>query len=369
MNLMKKVLSIVFSFILAICSISCNSFANSEESFPKLILEDFTKLIQGDFMKLVQNEKKWENKGERIVNLSYGMTYNLKFYVSEEYEENQSDKDSYKCKTVVLTGKFYDANKNKLDLDHYLEVKFKFDGNTAMIEDPEKDIISMPKINETKKLRTSEQLDIYTAPNQCILSNKIEINKKRKWYDLRKTWRNIDDFHADIVCSNDGKITLNFQSIEDLPGQDFSINQISDESTKLSHGVTRRVVVLDKVYKQDNAESDAYEYKTRTIEISYLNKDNKLCLNLGIDANFRYNKATNEVECVSTAYRETDLDDDWEVDSAFFRSGNETKNKGGAYGIINIENSLSYLGEEFEENISIKCDKNGTISNDVILKE
>ena len=94
----------------------------------------------------------------------------------------------------------------------------------------------------------------------------------------------------------------------------------------------------------------------------------KLCLKLEMESNFRFNKATHEVECVSTSHRETDYDDYWEVYSVFLRSGDETKNKGGAYGIIGLENNVNAKCEDYEENISVKCDKTGNITSDVVLK-
>lgn len=350
----KKVLSLLFALLFAICSLSIVSFASDNENITKL---------------LESHNVKWQTKGEKCVNLSDGISYNLEYYISDELLDDNISDNNFKYKKVVLAGSFYDEEKNKLNLDNCLEVKFKYDGNMAMIEDPEKDITHTPKVNETKKLKVIEKTDIYVSPNQCILSNQTDVHKKRKWYDFRKTWDNLDNFHTDIVCLNNGEIKINFESLSELPGQDFYINPVSSEIGLLKHNVTRKVNVSDKIYKQNDDSQDKYEYKTRLIEIEYLNKDNKLCLKLEIEANFRFNKATHEVECVSTSHRETDSDDEWEVYSVFLRSGDETKNKGGAYGVIGLENSINAICEDYEENISVKCDKNGDITSDVILKK
>jgi len=346
---MKKVMSLLFSFLLLICNFSLVSFASEDKNIE------------------VQNIK-WQTKGEKSVNLSDGITYNLKFYISDNLSSNEAGGDNWNYKKVLLAGSFYDEEKNKLNLDNFLEVKFKYNGNSAIIEDPEKDIVHIPKVNETKRLKVVEKTDIYTAPNQCILSNQTDVHKKRKWYDFRKTWDNLDNFHADIVCSNNGEVEIYFESLSDGSMQESCFNLISNESETLKHNITRNIKVGDKIYKQNDNAKDKYEYKTRLIEIDYLNKENKLCLKLEIEANFRFNKATHEVECVSTSHRETDFDDDWEVYSVFLRSGDETKNKGGAYGVIGVENSENSTCKSYEENISIKCDKTGNIINDIVLK-
>ena len=351
---MKKVLSLLFSVLFAICSISIVSFANDNENI--------SKIIDG------QNIN-WQTKGEKCVNLSDDIAYKLEYYVSDEISGENINDNNCKYKKVILAGSFYGEDGNKLDLDNCLEVKFKYDGNSATIEDPEKDIIHTPKVNENKRLKVIEKTDIYTSPNQCILSNQTDIYKKRKWYDFRKTWDNLDNFHTDIVCSKNGEVKTNFESLSDMPGQDFYITPISSENGLLKHNVTRQVNISDKIYKQSDDSQDKYEYKTRLIKIEYLNKENKLCLKLEIEANFRFNKATHEVECVSTSHKETDLDDDWEVYSVFLRSGDETKNKGGAYGVIGVENSINAICEDYEENISIKCDGNGDITSEMKLKK
>lgn len=355
---MKKVLSLLFSFLFAICSLTIVSFSSDNQNLTKL-LED-------------QNTN-WQTKGEKCVNLSDGITYNIKFFISEDLPcdctHNNTCDINCKCKKVLLSGEFYDEEKNKLKLDNYLEIKFKYDGNSAIIEDPENDIIHYPKINETKRLKVIEKTDIYTSPNQCILSNQTDIYKKRKWYDFRKTWDNLDNFHTDIVCSNNGEIKTNFESLSVMPGQDFQITPVSNEVGLLKHNITRTVNVSDKIYKQNNDSNDKYEYKTRLIEIEYLDKENKPCLKLDIEANFRFNKATHEVECISTAHKETELDDDWEVYSVFLRSGDETKNKGGAYGVIGFENTRIATCEDYKENITVKCDKNGDVTSSVELKK
>ena len=350
---MKKVLSLLFSFLFVICNLSIVSFANEDE-------ENITKLLK-------EQNVNWETKGEKRVNLSNGISYDLSFYISEELP-NVNNENNGKYKKVLLAGSFYDEEKNKLNLDNYLEVKFKYDGKSVIIEDPENDIIHLPKVNEVKRLKVVEKTEIYTSPNQCILSNQTDINKKRKWYDFRKTWENLDNFHVDIVCSNNGEVKVNFESLSDMPGQDFDVNNISNRSAALSQNITRVVNVSDKIYKQSNDEKDKYEYKTRTIEIKYMYED-KLCLKLEIEANFRFNRATNEVECISTSHRETELDDDLEVYSVFLRSGDETKNKGGAYCVIELANDADSEIDDLEENISVKCDNSGEITSEVTLNK
>ena len=106
---MKKVLSLLFSFLFAICSLTIVSFSSDNQNLTKL-LED-------------QNTN-WQTKGEKCVNLSDGITYNIKFFISEDLPcdctHNNTCDINYKCKKVLLSGEFYDEEKNKLKLDNYL---------------------------------------------------------------------------------------------------------------------------------------------------------------------------------------------------------------------------------------------------------
>lgn len=350
---MKKVLSLLFSFLFVIFNFSIASFAKENDD---------------TIVKLLKNQNvTWQSKGKKLIYLSDGISYDLGYFISEDLSENKEEENNYKYKKVLLAGCFYDEEKNNLNLDNYLEVKFRYDGKSAIVVDPEKDITHFPKVNQFKKLKVIEKTDIYTSPNQCIVSNQTNLNKKRKWYDLRKTWDNLDNFNIDIVCSNNGEIKINLESFSTPSTEDFYINSISSRSELLNHNITRTVNISDKIYKQKDAEPDKYEYKSRIIEIDYLNAENKLCLKLEIEANFRFNRATNEVECVSTSHRETSLDDDFEVYSIFLRSGDETKNKGGAYCVIELADNTSAISYDLEENISFKCDKIGKITSEITL--
>ncbi len=345
---MKKVLSIILcSCLIGIC-MTCVSYAVDSEKA------------------CTNQEIVWKDVGNKSVHLSNDIMYDVGFYVSEPFKKEENASESYK--KAKLVGKFYSNGKKEINLKNSLEVTFKYDGQNACVENSDKDIVQTASINTSDKLKTTTKNEVYVSPNQCIVSSQTELYKKRKWYDFRKTWGSLDNFHTDIVCSSDGNIDFNCKSLSSMPNQEFEIKNISNTTESIDNKLDRVVNVSDKIYTSKAKNKDQYNYKTRRLDILYKDKKGHDLAIVTIEVNFRYNKISHEVECISTSHREVELADDWYVDLYSLRSGDETRNKGGAYGIIILshEETLSY--DKYHDYIFVKCDSQGNINDNICIR-
>lgn len=345
---MKKVLSIILcSCLVGICMTRVSYAAVSEKA-------------------CTNQEIVWKDMGNKSVHLSNDIMYDVGFYVSESFKKEENASESYK--KAKLVGKFYSNEKKEINLKNSLEVTFKYDGQNACVEDSDKDIVQSASINTADKLKTTTKNEVYVSPNQCIVSSQTGLYKKRKWYDFRKTWGSLDNFHTDIVCSSDGSIDFNCESLPSMPNQEFEIKNISNTTESIDNKLDRVVNISDKIYTPKTKNKDQYNYKTRRLEILYKDKKGHDLAIVTIEVNFRFNKISHEVECISTSHREVELADDWYVDLFSLRSGDETRNKGGAYGIISLshEETLSY--DKYNDYIFVKCDSQGNINDNICIR-
>ena len=109
---------------------------------------------------------------------------------------------------------------------------------------------------------------------------------------------------------------------------------------------------------------DTYNYVTRQMKIFYTDLSGKILSRAIIEANFRYNKVSGEVECLSTSHANVLNTKHYNLKS-FMRTGNRTKNSGGAYGEIDLIHDNGCLKENFEETITITCDSEGNIQSEI----
>ena len=153
-----------------------------------------------------------------------------------------------------------------------------------------------------------------------------------------------------------------------MPNQEFEIKNISNTTESIDNKLDRVVNVSDKIYTSKAKNKDQYNYKTRRLDIFYKDKKGHDLAIVTIEVNFRYNKISHEVECISTSHREVELADEWYVDLYSLRSGDETRNKGGAYGIIILshEETLSY--DKYHDYIFVKCDSQGNINDNICIR-
>ena len=216
---MKKVLSIILcSCLIGIC-MTCVSYAVDSEKA------------------CTNQEIVWKDVGNKSVHLSNDIMYDVGFYVSEPFKKEENASESYK--KAKLVGKFYSNGKKEINLKNSLEVTFKYDGQNACVENSDKDIVQTASINTSDKLKTTTKNEVYVSPNQCIVSSQTELYKKRKWYDFRKTWGSLDNFHTDIVCSSDGNIDFNCKSLSSMPNQEFEIKNINNDINSIKYGWTK----------------------------------------------------------------------------------------------------------------------------------
>lgn len=90
--------------------------------------------------------------------------------------------------------------------------------------------------------------------------------------------------------------------------------------------------------------------------MAYKDDEGNLLADSNIQANFRYNVETHEVQCLSTSNEEQN----GKIDVSM-RTGNETRTYGGAYGVIKLKDVPSTISKTFEEAIIVKCDSRGKI--------
>ena len=129
-------------------------------------------------------------------------------------------------------------------------------------------------------------------------------------------------------------------------------------SKKLKKRLIREVTERDKEYIRDSESKtdDEYRYITREIYLAYKDDKGNLLADSTIQANFRYNIETHEVQCLSTSNEEKN----GKIDVSM-RTGNETRTYGGAYGAIKVKYDSGTISKTFGEALIIKCDSRGKI--------
>lgn len=348
---MKKILSIILIFSLAVsCLPTINIFAQSENEQNNSSSSNIDNL--------------WESSEIRKIKLGKKLNYNMMLKIGKQCEVIGSDGSKFYQKNVRIAGLFFKRKDKKSVISNEFEVKFCYNGVSAWVEDINKDIkanaISVPH----SKFKVSTCEKVLNSDNQCIVSEQLSVFKK-KTNQTKKKWKDADNLHIDAVCSPNGEIIFNSKDYRKTLSL---VNEVSEKNVSLENKVIRKVIEVDKqtTKSKDRKDStdDTYNYITREMRIIYTNLSGKVLSKAIIEANFRYNKVSKEVECLSTSHANVISSKDDNLKS-FMRTGNRTKNSGGAYGEIKFTHNTGYLKENFEETIIISCNSDGIITSEI----
>lgn len=349
---MKKLLSILLILSLTASWIpAINVFAA-----PKTEQNFFNKKDDGDM---------WDFSEIRKMKLGKSLNYNVILKTEKPHEATDSNGNKFYQKKVRVAGLFFKNDEDKENaITNEFEVNFSYNGSVAWINDINKDIkasiTSIPK----SKFKGSTCEKILNSDNQCIVSERINVFKK-KTNKAKKKWKDADNLHIDAVCSPTGEIA--FYS-KDYRKTQSLVKEVSETSALLENKVIRKVVEMNKLTTANkdgkSPSDDNYNYITREMKIIYTDLSGKVLSKGIIEANFRYNKSSKEVECLSTSHTNVISSKDDNL-KAFMRTGNRTKNFGGAYGEIRFTHDTGYLKENFEETIIISCDSDGVIKSEI----
>lgn len=348
---MKKIFSILLIGSLALSSLSTiNIYADSS-------IEPNTPISKEDYCL-------WETLEIRKMKLGKKLNYNVILKTGTPCEVTDSNGNKFYQKKIRVAGLFFKNEDKENVISNEFEVKFSYNGVSAWIDDIDKDIKSNVTSIPHSKFKGSTCEKIFNSDSQCIVSEQINVFKKKS-NSAKKKWKDADNLHIDAVCSPSGEITFNskdYQKTQSL------VNEVSEKSASLENKVIRKVVEVDRQINvnknSDSSSDDKYNYITRQMKITYTDLSGKIISSAVIEANFRYNPASKEVECLSTSHANV-ISSQYDKISSFMRTGNRTKNLGGAYGQIEFKHDTGYLKEKFKETITITCDSNGSITSEI----
>ena len=230
---------------------------------------------------------------------------------------------------------------------------FVYNNDGVFLED--KGIMQDKTYNFNKHWKTTSSEEVYTSPEQCIVSQRVGIyNRDTSLQNLENT----DEFHIDIICTNDGELSFYIKDKKISLNESKKVSETTVKTEKLKKKLVREVSEWDKEYIKDDESktNDKYRYITREIYLAYKDDEGNLLADSTIQANFRYNIETHEVQCLSTSNEEQN----GKIDVSM-RTGNETRTYGGAYGVIKLKDVPSTISKTFEEAIIVKCDSRGKI--------
>ncbi len=348
---MKKIFSILLIWSLALSGLSTiNIYADST-------IEPNTPITKED-------DCFWETFEIRKMKLGKKLNYNVILKTATPCEVTDNNGNKFYQKRVRIAGLFFKSKDKKNVISNEFEVKFSYNGVSAWIDDTNKDIKASATSIPHSKFKGSTCEKVLNSDTQCIVSEQINVFKK-KTNRAKKKWKDADNLHIDAVCSPSGEITFNSK---DHQKAQSLVNEVSEKNASLENKVIRKIVEVDRQLNiNKNNESpfdDKYNYITRQMKITYTDLSGKIISRAVIEANFRYNPASKEVECLSTSHTNVISSKDDNL-QAFMRVGNRTKNCGGAYGKVKFKHHSGNLKEKFKETITITCDPNGNITSEI----
>lgn len=327
---MKKILSTLFS-LLFITASTCINFAYASEKGCG-----------------------WEVKHKKNVVSCSGVNCLSDINISEAIFDgvDQYGKENYR-KKVEVRSDFYLLDNNEYISGNLLCFYFVYNNSKVTLE---KDgIMKDETYSFNKYWKTTSSEEVYESPQQCIVSQRVGI------YDRDTSLQNLenkDEFHIDIMCSVTGEVSFNIKSIEGPKRVDERLSDPVIRIEKIKKNLVREISERDREYANDlkNTDNDRYRYITREIHIKYKNEEGDLLADALIEANFRYNIETHEVQCLSTFNEEKNGEIDVNM-----RTGNETRTYAGAYGEIKLKYLSGSSKKSFKESIIVKCDSRGVI--------
>ena len=261
-------------------------------------------------------------------------------------------------KKVEVKNDFFVKGDKKCISTNLLSFYFSYNGKDASVD--ENKLMILQDDDLTHHWKTSSSEEVYNAPGQSVVSQRIGIyNRETIVNDLEHN----DAFHVDVICEADGEVTFNIKSLDEAQSEALKISDLMVNNEALKKKITRTMSEKTIEYVRDlqTSEDDRYRYITKEFNLAYTDKDNKLLGGTTIQACFRYNKNTREVQCLSTSHSEGA--DGIEV---YMRSGNETRTYGGAYGEIKVKYPSRGIDKTYREVVVIKCDSNGNVTSKFI---
>ncbi len=252
---------------------------------------------------------------------------------------------------VEINNSFFIKGSKTYISGNILNIYFQYDNKSVSLKNDKVKVF--PGYNE-KCWKVSSSEETYIAPKQCIASQKNYMYNRK---NPQSKWENADEFHVDIMCSENGALKFNIKSIDNDAANETKVSQVSQGDKKLKKGLQRCIVESNEEYTNDLSGNtdDKYKYITRVVNITYKDSDGALA-NVIIRANFRYNISTNEVQCLSTSYKEN-----YGKININIRTVNETRTYGGACGEIKLRYISGCSISDYEETLIIKCDSKGNI--------
>ncbi len=332
----KKLLSLTVSLVMLVSMCPVISFADNKST--------------------PENNFCWEIKDLNKVVLGNEVYNNIDINVSKPHErKNETGRSEY-IKKVELKNKFFLSGTKDYISGHIKNIYFKYDNENVGVED---EGIESSSVYNSDLWKTSCSEETYVTPKQCISSQKIYVFKR---VNMQKNWKNSDEFHIDVICSPNGEISFNIKSVEDEYNKIKETNAM-ENNKKIKKGIKRYVIESNKEYTNDLKDDtrDKYRYVTKELKVIYKDEYGDYLGDSLIKANFRYNKATNEVQCLSTSHQESSS-----RIKVSIRTGNETRTYGGAYGEISLIYMSGCTSANYEESVVIKCDSKGNISSQFI---
>lgn len=269
------------------------------------------------------------------------------------FDSVKNGQEEYR-KKVEIKNDFFVKGGKKCISTNFLGFYFSYNGKDVSVD--ENRLMVTQDDDLTMRWKTSSSEEVYNAPGQSVVSQRIGIyNRDTFITDFEHT----DAFHVDVVCSADGEVTYNIKSLDSTPNDTLQISDLAVNSETLKKKLTRTVSekMIKHVRDIQIDEDDKYRYIVKELDISYTGKDNKLIGETTIQAYFRYNKNTREVQCLSTSHAESS----GKVD-VYMRSGNETRTYGGAYGEIKVKYPSHGFEKTYREFVVMKCDSNGNVT-------
>lgn len=295
----------------------------------------------------------WAKNETSVINIS-GVNCASHLCISEAVPGgfDSNGKELYR-KKVELKNDFFVAENNEYISEILLCFYFVYNNDEVYLED--KGLMKDNTHNSNKCWKITSSEEIYTAPEQCIVSQRVGIyNRDSSMQNLENT----DEFHIDIICATDGEVFSNIKDTKISLNDGEKVSETTVKTEKLKKKLIREVSERDKEYIKDveGKYNDKYRYITREIYLAYKDDEGNLLADSTIQANFRYNIETHEVQCLSTSNEEQNGKIDVRM-----RTGNETRTYSGAYGAIKLKYGSGTISKNFEEAVIIKCDSRGKI--------
>lgn len=338
---MKKKLSFILFLVIAFTMVSCqNAFAGVSST--------------------------WEDSEIRNIYISDGVSFEGTFNAGKEMKTILPTGETQYTKKANIKGEFRKAPGNEIILGGDLEVTFKYNNVDVWVENPQTDILKNNYEVSGPKWKVTSNEEVYVSPGQCIVSEQTSLYKKAGWFNIRKSWNSVGNFHTDIVCSANGEIKFNSESLGKSANGEFVLKNVFSGEKCLQDDITRKTNIVDEICPlnqvcQTNSDKDKYNYITRQIESSYFDSANNLIASVIMQVNFRYNTKTKEVECISTSHKENVTSGKNAID-VYLRTGDKTRNHGGAYGKIKVDYNTQGKSGDIEESLVVNCDYNGNIT-------